>query len=449
MISVSIKSTNSLLVDICVIASSIVILLFGMYLVNQIFTSELASYIDVIPMGLALLFAMKSLRLDSLIGQNAKVTFIIFTIILTLVILLFSSTYVFSPNGYFHTLQNYISLNEQSWAYDNITAISEMSYSDIVKGNLESLQLRKYQNSFLYCSLLFRYGGNVLTHICIWRAFHLCLEAILMALIAARLGVRDRKALLAILIICMIQPMLDVFFAYNHDAVGNFFIALGMYIFVCTSKNKMYSILAFPIYALLFYWFRQPYGLIAIAIFIWNIVANQRSTFSFVFGSLAVILMLIFFITTFDVASFLFDDLGVGEQADAVEREGRGLINTILVGTLGYFPWLNLLKDPNWAYCLFACFQGAMNLSMLYYVYKQNRDNIKGVFSNPVFLAALMFLLSAYALPGHMAYTAVAMPFFAATFHSIKLKSFMKSYVMMIVVVFVAGFIYGTLGFAG
>lgn len=421
------------------------IMLLGVGIVNYVTDSVIASFIDIIPMCLGLWFIVKQLGFNDILGHNYVKSFFVIIVSITVLLLLYSIAFVFSKDGYFFTLVNTGILNEHSWAHENIIAISEMPIDSVLFGGLESLNLGKYEVSFAYTSLMFRFGGNVLTHICIWRAFHLALVSLVMVLISVKLGIRDSAHLFFILIGCLLMPMMDTIFAYNHDGVGYAFLAIGTYIFVSCSKNSISGLIAFPFYVLLFYWFRRPYAIIAILLFLSSLVFVKRRVFDLVIGVIATLSLIVYFFMTVDINKLLVDEMEVVAYSAADERLGRGFINALLVSVLGYFPWMNLLRDINWPYAIFSCFQGSFNLAVFYYLLKSNYKKMSVLFTDSLFWAGLMFFVAAMAVPGHLSYTSVAILLFLLNINNVTHKQFFKSYLLMIFLVFTSGVVYGLL----
>lgn len=443
------QRSNSLLEDIFIILVGVIILLAGMAFVNCFVTTELASFIDIIPMMLAIWFIVHFLKLNEVVNKTTINVFYIIIFILTLVILIFSINVVFSKNGYFYTFESQgFGKNEHAWAFNNIRNLSQYSlYELLVKGKLDYYNLDKYGVAFSYCSLMFRYGGVVLTHICIWRAFHLAIVSILIMLSATKLGIEDERRLSMIMTTCLLLPMFDTIFAYNHDAVGYAFIALGVYIYLSSYKIPFISFLTFPIYVLLFYWFRRPYALIAIALFFWSSFKNNRiiALFSIFISTFA----LFFLASNMNLYDFFYDDLGVSDRNLASENDGRSFINILLITIIGNFPWTILLKNIQWPYILFACFQGAMNITIIYYLLitfrTQRKEKRFALLSNPMTLGGFLFFLASLSIPGHMSYTSVAMPFFLITIENVDQRKLTRTYLFVIVIIFSAGLIYDIL----
>lgn len=436
---------NNLVTDIAVILLGLLILLGGMTIVNGVVTGALASFIDIIPMTISLWFVSRFLHIDRLIGKKGVFTFLFLLFIITIVILVYSLFFVFSDNGYFFTLDKTGIFNEHAWCHDSIVEISKHSFRDILHGGIDNLYLGKYRDLFVYCSLMIRCGGDVLTNMCVWRAFHLGIVVLLMMKIAARIGVVDCRSLRFIMVFCLFMPMMDTLFAYNHDCVGYAFVALGSYIFVCCYRDSALSLFAFPFFFILLYIFRQPYALIAVAMYLWSLFFGGQKTSSIIVGLFAVALLIVVISMTVDIPSMLAESMQMDVHMEALSesQSQRGVINGLIVSILGYFPWTNLLHDVNWPYSVFNCFQGAMDLALLFYVVRVYQSSlIRSFVSNPILLLGLLFLISSFVYPGHLSYTSVAMPFFVIAVSDEGVSKFARDYGITIIILFVAGIIW-------
>lgn len=443
-----IQRKNSLLFEILVMVVGLYIMLYGMRLVSMVTTTVLASYINIIPLLISLWFIMKLLRIDRLIGKNAVTGFFIFVTLLTFASVLYSSIFVYS--GYLNGRGELCAHSEHVWFYDNILSIARFSASDWSSGALAELHLGKYENLSVYGSLFLKYGGDLPTNMCIWSAFNLSLVSFLIVLSAKTVGVEDKKALWVVMLICLMQPYLDMIFACHRDGYGEVAIALGFYIFVRTYKNSTTSIIAFPFYAFLFWTFRAQYIIIAVIIFFWSILKGSRRSINFLIAAVVVALVVVVLIRSINIVDYAATEMYVGGYEGNIEvREGRSLLNMLLISTLGYFPWPNLLKDNLWPWQIFAVFQGAMNVAIIYQIFVNYKKRLSSLINRPEMFIGLLLIVASMVVPGHMSYTVVAMPFLAMSLSDVKIKSFMNTYMTAIVIIFLLGLIYSLLGLSG
>lgn len=442
------NNNNSLLLDITNILLGLIILLLGMRLVSIISISVTASFINVIPLCLSLWYVLKTLKISRFIGQGAEKTFIVIIALWTLFCITYS--YIFVYYNYMNGQGELCAHSEHVWFYDNLMTIAHFSHSDWNSGALADLHLGKYENLSVYGSLFVRYGGDVPTNMCIWSAFNLALVAILMVLSLSRLGLNDQRCLWFIMLLCLTQPYLDMIFACHRDGYGQSAIMLGFYIFASTYNKPFSKIIAFPFYALLFWTFRSHYLIIAVVMLFWSIIkGNSNSFLNIVLGIGMVALVVAFLMMTINIVDYAKTEMYVGGYEDADERAGRSFINMFLISTLGYFPWPNLLKDALWPWQIFAVFQGAMNMAIIYYLFMTFKNRLREFVDNPtLFLGLLLFAASMF-VPGHMSYTVVAMPFLASGLTNVDRKKFFRSYGISILIVLVVGFFYSILGLSG
>ena len=440
---------NGLIHDLLIILIGLSIFLFGVYLVSIVLTNETASFIDVVPMCLSLWFIIKALKINELVGKETAVLFMVILTCSTLFSLLLGKEIVFASDGYFNNLEKTGIFNEHSWTYDNMSNIAGFSVAEIFSGAVKGLNLGHYEYLYTYCSLIFRYGGDIITHICIWRAFHFGLASLLMVLVAYKIGLEEKKRLVFILIICLIQPMMNTFSAYTRDAPGQAAIAIGLYILVSTRHSYLKNTIAFPIVAFLFYVFRLQYLIIAVFLYLWNLFSGKKHVGEIIFGVAITVIVIVYMASTVNYYDFLYHDLNVGIYTNEAKRSSFSIYYALIVGILGYFPWTNLLRDMNWPYSMYACFQGAMNFTVLYHVIVSNKGRFKELFSNPIFIAAILFFAFALFVPGHMSYTSVSMPLFAISIKDIELNKCLSFYLKTILMVFILGGAYNLMGLTG
>ena len=441
------QKENNLLLDLIVVILGLIILLFGMNVVSSFTTSVNATYINIIPMCLALLFIIKSLHFNLIVGSQTIALFFVFVILLTLINIFYGVNFVY--DDFLRIGGTLCTHPEHAWVYDNVLAISKVPLKDLLNGELNEMYLGKYQNLLFYLSFMIRFGGNIPTNICIWNAFHLSLSSILIAMSAQKMGIDNRNRLIFVFFVCLFQPILDSLTSFHRDGFGESFLIIGLYVFACTYKNNTMKIFAFLLYAFLFWCFRAQYIFVAIALLIWAIYYGKKRFSIDLVGVFSFFAIFLFVINLSEIFDFASDNLYFNAYEEAGERQGRSLINIILVGIIGYFPWTNLFRDSCWYYHVFACFQGAMDVVILYYVAGSLKNNLRAIFYNPILMVALLLFISALYLPGHTAYTMVSMPLFAVVISDTKFKNFISSYVYVCFIILLVGLVYGTLGFSG
>lgn len=437
---------NSLLFEIFVLVVGLFIMLFGMRLISMVSMKVTASYLNIIPLLISLWFIVKNLHLERLVGKRAITLFFVFIVVLCLLSILFSSIFVY--NNYLDGAGELCAHPEHVWFYDNLLTISRFTSADWQQGALADLYLEKYQNMAVYGSLYVRFGGDVPTNMCIWSAFNLSLVAFLMVLSAVRLGIDDKKGLSVIMLLCLLQPYLDMIFANHRDGYGMVAIALGFYVFITTYKNPAKNIIAYPFYALLLWSFRAQYLIIASILLFWGLILGNRKTLNIVSGVL-VVALLILFVQNTNMVDYAYSNMHLEGYEESATRQGRSLFNSLLISILGYFPWLNLSRDPLWPWQLFAVFQGAMNVTIIYHIFTSYKNSFQSFINKPELLTGLLLIAASVFVPGHMSYTVVAMPFLAISLSKVNQKTIFKTYFVSILIVFFGGIIYSLLGLTG
>ena len=434
---------KSFLYNIAVIFIGLFILLLGIRVVANLTRTVTASYINIIPLCISLWFIERNLSLNKLLGRKALLVFFIFIVLLTLFCIFFSIHYVFG--SYLNGGGDLCAHPEQTWFYNNMLTIANFSKSDWSQGLLADMHLGKYEIQLTYASLLVRFGGDIPTNMCIWSAFHLSLCAFIMVLVAVKMGVTNRQRLCLIFFICLLQPYIDMLFACHRDGFGEAALVLGLYIYISTYKNNVANLIAFPFYAFFFWSFRAQYLLLAATLYLWTFLIGKRKTINVIIGVIITILLFIIFYSSVDLYDYVYNNSYLGDYEVVGARQGRSVINMILISILGYFPWTNLLNDILWPWQLFASLQGAMTMTILYYVVKIYKNSLSAFLFNPVLFAGLLFFISSVYIPGHMSYTVVAMPILAATIKNITQKQFCYTYAAMIGLVCVSGYLYSLL----
>lgn len=425
------------------------VLLMFFFIAKAFSEGVASSYVASVFMLIALMVVAKATRMRDYVGDSGVTAMIVFSAVMVVFNLLFSQYLVF--NGFLESGGiGSISIHpEHSLSYDQMTSITRVIESGGSLKDLNDLNLNQYQWLYTYYSLMFLCGGNVVTHICVFNMFHLGIAAIFMVLTAARLGVQNKTSLYLILFICLSQPVMDCLFAYHRDIVGQTALTLGMYIFVSTYNNNLYKILAFPIYAILFYSFRLQYLVVALVLFLWALFNDKRKGSSFYFGIVVFIGFALFIATQMSsdiLMSFFLSDLNIN---DYVQIERLSFLGNLILGFVGFFPWTQLKVDPNWTYHLFAYLQGAMNITIVYYVLKSNWKNLRELIDNPVLLVALLLFVIAFFVAGHTSYVSVAIPFFAVGISNVTFKQIIKLFFILCVIYTVLSFVYDAMGLTG
>lgn len=379
--------------------------------------------------------------IKQLVGKKHIRYFIIGIVSVCFFNIFFSSEFVFSDL----TGRNLdISLHyEHSWCYQNLRNIAESIISgDNLSLTLDNLNLRQYKYTFLYSSLIFVFGGYEPTNICIWNSLHLAFISIIACLIADKLGIRDSKRLGFILILILFQPFFDAVHIYHRDIVGEAMMMLGMFWFIYLYNKPFYSMLLLPFYVFLFYCFRLQYAVVAVALYVWCLI-NRRNNKSQSIIALVVLLSLVIIMSNYiDYFILVDENLNFQSYSDDIVGRGGGIIRTIIVGIIGYFPWTNLLSDPYWTYHIFLPFQAMMNISILLILYINYKKRLSDILTNPVLICGLfLFLIAFGGGVGHISYFCVGMPLLIIGIRD-KYGLLPKYFFVAILINFIGGAIY-------
>ena len=270
--------SNRSIINVFAVLLGVVLLLAGMWLVGNMVQGVTSSYVDVIALYISLYVVGKMTGIENYIGKNSFRWFMFLSIALTLFNLIYSEHFVFVR--YLAAGSGDVSIHpEHSLSYFRMSSIAEIISKGEPYENVETLNLNQYKWLYTYYSLMFVFGGDVVTHINVFNMYHLGISGLLMVFIADKLGIKDKKTLSTILFLCLLQPIFQCLFAYHRDIVGQAALSLGMYLFVSAYKNNLINILVLPIYALLFYSYRLQYLVVAIVLFFWALFRGQNVTF--------------------------------------------------------------------------------------------------------------------------------------------------------------------------
>lgn len=425
------------------------VLLCGMWIVSNLTHGNLSSYVDVVFMLLGIYIVAKISRLSEYVGEDGLNLLLVLSGIIAILNMVYSEQFVFE-NYLLGGSRTSISAHvEHSLSYYRMSTIARVLEGGGSLDDLEDLNLNQYKWLYTYYSLMFIFGGDVVTHINVFNMYHLAISTIFMVLIAVRMGIKDCSTLSVVMLISLIQPILDCLFAYHRDIVGQAALAVGMYLFVCTYKNNFQNLLVLPVYAALFYSYRLQYLVVALILYFWSILKNEKRGMSFYFGIIGLLIILGVLATNFSsifLVSFFQEDLNIKGY---VEGERLSIIGNLILGLVGYFPWTQLKNDPNWSYHIFAYLQGAMNIVIVYYAIKSNRYRLGRFLSNPVYITALMFFAIAFFVAGHTTYVSVAMPFFATTISGVKYKKVFNSFMLLCAAYLALSLVYEVVGLTG
>lgn len=434
----------SKLLPIIHIIVGVFIMLMGMSISHGQGVGLWTSYLNVIFMSLGIYYILRALKFYEYVGKKNIVFFICGVSGITVFCIWFSSSFLFTDLlGDSYEISSHW---EHSWCYQNIRTIAESIKSgENLSSTLDGLYLRQYEKSFTYSSLMFIFGGNEPTNICIWNGMHLAIIAIMACLIAVRLGVEDKKRLSFIFFVVLFLPFFDALHIYHRDNVGEALLMIGMYIFVCVYKKPLWSLVFMPLFVFLFYCFRFQYAIVAVLLYFWCVLINATKKVGSLLAFVVLVVVAILLINYINIDAFLEQDLNYTIYSENILGRGGGFLRTFVVGLVGYFPWTNLLRDPYWTYHVFMPLQAMINISVLFLLFLNYKRNLIQLAVNPALMCGLMlFFLGFGGGVGHVSYFAAGMPLLIIGIKR-KFSLFVKVMAVFISINFFAGILYSLL----
>ena len=423
----------------------IALLLGGMWIVNLFVDGILSSFIDIIPMVVALYYIASSVGINRMIGKKLVYRWLLLILVLAVFSLSFSCFFVF--NDYLNGISNDVTTHEEhAWGYESMASIAESIKIGDLNQTLESLHLGKYQTLFVVYSLMFVFGGTVVTHICIWNSFFVGLCCVLLLLIAGRENYLSENNKQALFLITALFPIFHCGFIYHRDIIGVAFVVLGFYLFISTYKSAIASIVSFPLYSLLFYHFRHPYIIVAFLLFLFGLVSRKNKGLITLFSFVVLLFAVVYFLYNENLTSFFSEDL----YFDAYGSQYHGsLIGTILQAIVGYFPWTQLITDKHWTYHVFICLQQCMQLSIIFFFINEYQNKLGDILKKPVPLMGVLLFSTALISAGHVAYFSVAFPFLAICINNLNIRKVYSVFIIVFSFFFITSIVYNMLGYTG
>lgn len=446
MFEISYRSNlSTCLRNVLFMLMGVLALLFGMYCTYVSFGDNVSSsYIDILWLLIAIIFTTRAIRLDNIIGRKNTKIFIICVLFLTLFSIIFSTNFVFDE--YLAKRSSDIAYHdEHSWTYGKMTAIADILHRGSFD-EFEDLYLNQYASLYTYSSLVFYFGGNVVTHICIWNAFHLSIMCITFALICVNARCCSKEILFPLMLLCLFQPAFDTLHVYTRDIVGESGIMIGLYLFLSSCKKSMQCFMLFPIYGYLFYAQRYQYIAIAFFLFAYSVLFIQKRSATNIMLLIVILVVSIGLFVFGGVSDKLYTELHV---ADYVEEHSRGVVTSIILGFVGGFPWTILLTDKNWTYHSFLYLQSMMMLSILFWLYKKYKDKYKDVLKDPILVCGLVFYSFGFIDPGHVKYFVVGFPMLITGLVGIRFKYILSTFYRLVILIIFASLIYDMIGLTG
>ncbi len=427
------------------IVISIFIVLFGMQTLSLFLSGVIVSYTSIFFIVIALKFLCISLGIEKSIGKVYSNLYILIVCLIIFFSLEFSTRVLFAD--YLSGKSSSISEHwEHNWCYEQILYYADaISQRQPLLSILTGVTSPQYIVTHAYSSLVFLYGGNTVTHYCVWNGLHLAITSALIYLIARTMGVVNKDQLSFVLIASLIMPAFDILYIYDRDIVGEALLILGVYFFCCSYKKGVkWCILMFPIYGFFFLGLRLQYLAIAFMLMGWSFMVRLKGNSAIIILSVFSILGILLLSTT-----SLWNLLNIGTYMDSSESK-RGIISTLMVGLIGYFPWTNLLKDPHISYHFPMCLQAVVDLVIWILFYRSCRGNYRRCFYNPVFLCAIVLAVFGFVGGvGHVKYFCVSAPLFLIGIKGMKISYLIRCYFIMTVIYVMASVLYDLMGLTG
>ena len=442
---------NSCPKNILIAVVGVVILLAGMF-VTALFSEELVnSFFNIIPLCVSMAVVIKLSKIDVLCGKRMVLgTAIVIGLIVCFNIWL-SSNYIFDDylNGYGTSLSNH---KEHSLMYNEMATIASRLDSGSTLGEAtRGLPLYQYYNIFVYSSFMFLLGGINPTNMCIWGAYHLFLCAFFVVLILSKFGVKNQKHLSFAFYVTLFQPLLMSVSTYNKVLVGEAIIMIALYIYITNYNDPWKNVLSLPIYAYLLWTVRLQYVAIAAVLFVICLVHNKAKKKVILPIAIGLFALTLLFLNS-DLGKML-NSINVGYYTEGHDLSLGSIPARIIRSFIPYFPLTNLGEDSFWYFNLFCVFQEGMNIVLWgKQLFRKNKIDLTGLkkrFSNPLFWAAIVFLLGGTLSELHTTYLSVGTPLLLSSFEVDDNIRFIFQYFFVMLVLLVLSLVYIALGLSG
>lgn len=445
------KQRNSCFTNIIIFILSDIILLLGMWLFSFVSNGIFNSVINIIPLCLAITFAIKKSKIEIILKSKITLVTIIFLSIVVLLNIWLCSEVQFRDYllGKSANLSDHL---EHSLMFKEMEIIATrlkagLSLSQATKG----LRLNQYYNIFVYSSMMFLMGGVNPTNMCIWNAFHTAMCPIFLVLMSDRYEISDTKHLKLIYFVTMIQPLFLSFSTYNKVIIGELLLMIAMYIYICTYNNPISNLLCFPIYGYLMWTVRLQYLLIAAGLFIVCLIHNKLSK-KIIIPFVAAVLVGTFFILQSGVLQ-LYEELNINYYTEGHDLSLASIPARIIRSILPYFPLSNIFGDRYWSFNVFCILQEIMNITLwglvLFNNWKINLPHMKQTFSNPMILAAIALLLGGTLSELHTTYLSVGTMLLTTACVDVKGDKVLGVYLGVLISVVFLTIVYVLLGLTG
>ncbi|MBR3779229.1 MAG: hypothetical protein IKL13_05865 [Clostridia bacterium] len=433
------------------IVVSITVLLLFMFLLRDVGNGVQNTLVNFISLTIAIIVLVNVTGLRNVVGEGVVLKVVLFALVVSIVSLVFSRYFVF--NRYMEGAYGHLSHIEHDLMYNQMQIIStRLSTGNSLANAIQGLQLNQYHNIFVYSAMIFLVGGINLTNMIVWSALHMVICAVCMTLMCYRFGITDRARLNLILVLSLCQPLFWAVHHYNKVIIGQAFIMVAMYIYVCSFHNSWLNMLLFPVYAWLLWSMRLQYLLIAVVLCLMCIiVSNQKRHMIIVVQMIVVLAIAVLLIMSMDMSSFLQSDLNFASYTEDSDYSLLVMPMRLLRSFLPYFPFTNIFNDKHWAFNVFCILQITLNLVLWYLVLSRAlvKRRLKKLFANPMFIAAVGFFCAGLLSAIHTTYVSVGTILLLSEIEDVKGSKIFINCVFTFMLLMFVSVVYFALGLTG
>lgn len=433
------------------IVVSITVLLLFMFLLRDVGNGVQNTLVNFISLTIAIIVLVNVTGLRNVVGEGVVLKVVLFALVVSIASLVFSRYFVF--NRYMEGAYGHLSHIEHDLMYNQMQIIStRLSTGNSLANAIQGLQLNQYHNIFVYSAMIFLVGGINLTNMIVWSALHMVICAVCMTLMCYRFGITDRARLNLILVLSLCQPLFWAVHHYNKVIIGQAFIMVAMYIYVCSFHNSWLNMLLFPVYAWLLWSMRLQYLLIAVVLCLMCIiVSNQKRHMIIVVQMIVVLAIAVLLIMSMDMSSFLQSDLNFASYTEDSDYSLLVMPMRLLRSFLPYFPFTNIFNDKHWAFNVFCILQITLNLVLWYLVLSRAlvKRRLKKLFANPMFIAAVGFFCAGLLSAIHTTYVSVGTILLLSEIEDVKGSKIFINCVFTFMLLMFVSVVYFALGLTG
>lgn len=430
---------------------SVLTLLVCMWFVGNFVDGLINSFVNIISLAIAATVLIKTTKIEYFLGQRVLAVSVISCVLIAFLVLIFSSTFVY--NDFLSGLTNRLDHGEHTLMYMEMEIIATRLGEGM---NLEQatagLPLNQYYYVFVYATLFFVFGGVNITNMCIFSTLHTLICAVCMALIANRYGIKDIQKTRFIYFVSLFQPLFLATHNYNKVIIGEAFIMVAMYIYTYTYHNPNLNLIAFPVYAFLMWAVRLQYLVIAVLLcFLTIFLGRKKLNFSTVLGIALIFAIAIFVALKVNIIEYIRTELNFENYTEGATYGLSAIPMRFLRTLLPYFPFTNIFSDRYWEFNLFCIFQIVMNCTVWYFVVFDalQMKRMKQVFTNPIVIAGIGFILAGTFSALHTTYISVGTVLLTVEFEKVTKNRFLTVFMYILFILIILSFLYSMLGLTG